>query len=440
MSSINHLMKVCLIIAILTLWTVSCGSIEQWGEKPSEDWSRSIPLGESVVGSIGVSVEGSGERVHAVVPYDEGEGARIRYIQLNSIGEQVVIVDLNVPGQLKFPRLLHASPGNQHLVWASRQTGESNWRLWYALLGEGGELFGAPKSLSPNDINVGKYVIASDQMGGAVIVWDRGDPGELYYLHIDAGGNRLSGPMALGVHGEAPSMVVDETGVVHLLWMDERDVFYDQLNIAHPSVLRGILVVDLNATGTYGMSGDSLGGPRLGYADGWVYILWSVLSYFDVESGTASTEYVAFPADAPREVLGTRIWTLMVEEQPYREYSGSFNLSGLGPAVNFSDAIDEFGVVYVHESDYFDDWNDVSGAVSDYLMNPAPMIGSNDELAVVLTSSQKYRNSENLQILIGLFKDGQYQGYSVATKTQNISDDGVVAVDDAGNMHLFWRE
>lgn len=435
-----HQLRLWLLILALILGTTSCGSVEQWGEKPSEDWSRGVPLGESVTGSIGLSLEGMGERVYAVWPFEDEGTSFIRFTSLNERGEQVVVTDLEIPGQSKFPRLVRALPGNQHLLWASRQSGDSIWRLYYSLIDERGDFLIDPKVISLSDSNVGKYVVASDQEGGVVVIWDRGDPGDLQYLHVGPDGEIITGPLALGVNGESPSIVVDETRILHLIWLDERDVYYDQLNIDQPTRIHGTQVVDLNATGTYGLSGDSLGGPVLGYADGWVYILWSVLSYFDVESGTASTEYVSFPADAPQEVMGTRIWTLMVEDQPYRDYSGSLNLSGLGPVLKLADAVDKYGVVYVHDSEFFDDWNDVAGAVSDYLMNPTSMNGLNDELVVALTSSQQYRNKVNMQISVEIFKDGQFQGYSVATRTRNISDEAALSIDQAGNVHLFWRE
>jgi len=37
-------------------------------------------------------------------------------------------------------------------------------------------------------------------------------------------------------------------------------------------------------------------------------------------------------------------------------------------------------------------------------------------------------------------EDGEYKGYTIATKTQAISGDPVVAIDGAGNFHLIWRD
>ena len=309
-----------LILLALITGLAACGQIEQRGEIPSEDWSRSIPLGEDVIGSIGLFVEGSGERVHIVWPYNPGTGVRFRYIQLDEIANQIVGRDLNFTGQLKCLRVLGAGSGSQHLCWASRLPGELSWTVWHALLDKNGDLVENPRSLSPPDVNVGNYVLAPDQSGGAVIVWDRGDSGELLFTHIDREGNILVGPLAIVVMGEEPSMSVDPSGVLHLAWLDSSNFYYGQLNLNNPERIKGTQVIDLPEVSL----GDTLKGPILGYADDWVYIFWSILSYSDLEEGTASTEYLAFPADEPAENMSARLWMLAIEEQPYADYTGRY--------------------------------------------------------------------------------------------------------------------
>lgn len=431
-----------LILLALITGLAACGQIEQRGEIPSEDWSRSIPLGEDVIGSIGLFVEGSGERVHIVWPYNPGTGVRFRYIQLDEIANQIVGRDLNFTGQLKCLRVLGAGSGSQHLFWASRLPGELSWTLWHALLDKNGDLVENPQSLSPPDVNVGNYVLAPDQSGGAVIVWDRGDSGELLFTHIDREGNILVGPLAIVVMGEEPSMSVDPSGVLHLAWLDSSNFYYGQLNLNNPERIKGTQVIDLPEVSL----GDTLKGPILGYADDWVYIFWSILSYSDLEEGTASTEYLAFPADEPVENMSVRLWMLAIEEQPYADYTGSFSLTQLSPPVTFSEAASEYGQNYIRSTsnlppgDIANDWEDVSGAVSDYLTNPAMMTGNRNELAVALASSQQYRLDSRLQIAAAVFSNGQYKGYSLASRTRNISDNPTLAVDEGGDLHLVWRE
>ncbi len=77
-----------------------CQPIMKRGEKPSADWSRSIPLGQSVTGSVDLSVEKTGERAYMIWTYDNGDGPCFHYIQLDQESQVAAENDLDFPGQL----------------------------------------------------------------------------------------------------------------------------------------------------------------------------------------------------------------------------------------------------------------------------------------------------------------------------------------------------
>ena len=437
----NQKSRVLFLSLLLFAFSLSaCTDVEQRWPRPSEDWSRSIPLGEKAAGSIGLSVEGGGSRVHAVWLSEAAEREQIRYVQLDGEGSPVVAKTYDFHGRLKFARILGAAPGVQHLFWANRAPGASGWGLHHGLLDAEGGLVISPDPVSPPGANVGKYVVAADHAGGAVVVWDRSDPGDLVLVHLDSRGRLLAGPLVLDVEGEAPSLAVDREGMAHLSWMADRSIFYTRLDLADPAPAPGTRVVDLNASGLLGTTGDSLAGPVLGYADGWVYLFWSVLSNSDLENGTASTEYVAFPANQPVLTAAEQLYLLTVEEPPTWDYAGDFSLSRLGPVVEFSKAVNDYGQVYIRQAEILKDWYDIQGAVSNYLMNPATGPGGRQELAVVLGASQDYRYEDQMQIAVAVFAAGRFQGYSVATKTGRVSDHPALAVDGNGDLHVAWRE
>jgi hypothetical protein len=186
--------------------------------------------------------------------------------------------------------------------------------------------------------------------------------------------------------------------------------------------------------------GDSLNGPELGYADGWLYLFWTVLSLTDTEAGTAAFEYIAFPADSPAEVQPSRIWTISAEEQPYLLYNGELPFTRLGPVMDISDAAGQFGITKDHMSEIAGDWVDVTGAISEFMMNPAAMSGQADELAVAMTMNQEHRTDSYIQVATLVFSDGQYMGYSLASKTTSNSDNPILLIDDKGELHIAWRE
>ena len=135
-------------------------------------------------------------------------------------------------------------------------------------------------------------------------------------------------------------------------------------------------VVNHAKWGTLGNLGDKLDGPELGYANGWVYLFWTVLSLTDTEAGTAAFEYVAFPDDSPAELQPTRIWTISAEEQPSLPYTGVLPITQIGPVMDISGAAEQFGVIEDYMSDIAGDWVNISGAISEFMMNPTPMSSS----------------------------------------------------------------
>lgn len=162
-------------------------------------------------------------------------------------------------------------------------------------------------------------------------------------------------------------------------------------------------------------SGNRLSGPSLGLSDGWVSAFWSVLYQAGLEAGTAKTEYIVFPIGEPGEgpILPLNI---MDGNVPFLPYRGSFVLSQLIPPP---------------QAEYLS---------TNYILSPNTLSDQNSELIVSVSANQTLRLNTNIQIVLGVFNDGEYQGYTVATKTETLSKDPVIKVDDAGNLYLVWRE
>jgi hypothetical protein len=399
-----------MLMMVLSLLLAACSAREKGG-KPSADWSRSLALGDAVVGSIGIAVDGTGERVHLAWPFDEGEGVRIRYMQLNQQAVPVVTSDLVFPGLLRAPRIVSTGDGTVHLFWASRVPGDPGWELWHTLLDAKGGAIGESIRLSLGGDDVGTYEVAADNAGGAVVAWVPRGGGELKLLHLDQSGAIRSGPILVATQVDSPSLRVDDSGNVHLAWLAGTSFTYAEIPLADLRPDDGRTVVDL-VIGT----GDGVVGPVLGIADGYVYILWSILKQSGLAAGTADTEFVTFPYGEPRISQPSSIWITAEEEQPYLPYQGSLALTQL---------VDPPGVAW---------------EATDFILHPSAMMGSNAELAVALTTNQQFRLDNHLQIAISVFEDGGIKGYSFASKTEQISDDPVLFVDSAGYLYVAWRE
>jgi len=103
------------------------------------------------------------------------------------------------------------------------------------------------------------------------------------------------------------------------------------------------------------------------------------------------------------------------EDQEYEDYQGAYNLTMLADL-----AVPPYG--------------------SDYIESLAPVSGHPSTLAVATGMKQDYRLDSNLQIAIMLFEGGEFLGYQVATKTDSISQEPVIAADDSGSLYIAWRE
>ena len=410
------------------------------GDKPSADWSRSLPLGENVKGSIGLSVDGSGQRTHMIWPYEDESGKHFRYQQVNEQGEATLSATLDFPGHIRTPRLLPAGEETLHLLWASRLQGGANWELWHVLLGADGRPAGEVSKLSPDGEKVGKFVAAADHSGGAVVAWDRASRGGLVMSRLDQRGAALSEAIVVAPDGERPTLNVDTSGRAHLAWLHDRSFYYSALPLEALAAVPATEVVDFDRWDTLNTTGDSLEGPELGYANGWVYIFSSIVSHTDTEAGTGVAEYVAFPADSPSSLMPERLWALPVNDQPYETFESSFALSQLSRPLTIYEAAEEYGQEIDYMSDLAGDWVQLAGAASAYMLSPSAMIGAGDELAVAMAISQDDGSDSRLQIATLLFDEGRYLGYSIAVRTAALSDDPVMAVDESGDLHLAWRE
>jgi len=396
---------------LLVLVFTACGAAEQRGAKASADWSRGIPLEGNSMGSVGLAVGDEDASVHLVWPVGAGEGERIHYLHLDQSGDPIVTKDLAFPGQLRNTRLLPAGGDNTHLFWASRSSSETGWQLWHALLKSDGDLAGELTRVSFDEGEVGDYTAASDNTGGAVIAWESGNQADLHLLHMNQDGEVLSGPVTLTSQGESPNLRVDPGGNIHLVWLSGTSFMYAEIPLDDLRADSGVPVAGI----TIG-TGDSLTGPVLGLSDGWVYVFWSILSQSGLEAGTAHTEFAAFPSGMPGSSQSKPIWILPAEEQPYIPYRGSLSLTQ-----------------YVEPPK-------AANESTDFIMHPAAMTGINPELAVAVSAQQQLRMNAQMQIVVLLFEDGKYRGYTLASKTGQISDKPVLSVDNSGNLYLGWQE
>jgi len=401
----------CLLLAAVFVVALSaCGvGADLKGRKPSPDWSRSLPVGSDVRGRVAMAVEGAGEKLHLAWPQTVEGQIRIHYEQLDQRAQTVVAKTLPLPeGALRTTRLLLAPDGNLHLFWARRVSGEG-WQLWYARLDGSGNLVREPLQLSPAGADVGDYSAVQDAAGNPFVAWGDTNGRQIFGARID-GGERASAPVALS-SGESPALAVDEGDRIHLVWRRENQIRYGQLAGGALEPNAGVRVADLTIS-----FGDALTGPAFGTAGGWGYVFWSIFSQSGLEAGTGRTEYMAFQLASPEPARPERLVLSPDERQNYVAYDGAFPLTqiALPPTIAYLN--------------------------TDFVGDPDVARGPDGELAVALAMNQELRQQTTIQLAVMLFADGDPFGYQMAAKTANLSVEGNVTVDEAGHLHLTWRE
>ena len=399
-----------LLVAVLVVTLSACGAgADLKGRKPSPDWSRSLPVGSDVRGRVALAVEGNGETIHMAWPQTVNGQIGIHYEQLDRRAQTVAEHLLPLPeGGMRTVRLLRSPAGDLHLFWARRISGRG-WNLWYARMDGAGDVVRQPVRLSPDGADVGDYSVVQDPAGDLLVAWGDGADRQVFLLRISEG-EELAAPLRLGP-GESPSLTADERGDVHLIWRQENQILYAPLTAGLFEPGAGAQVADLTLS-----FGDALTGPIFGTAGGWGYVFWSIFSQTGLEAGTGRTEYVAFPLPSPAPSRPERLVLSPEERQNYVAYDGAFPLTqiALPPPVAYLN--------------------------TDFVGDPDVARGPGGELAVAVAMNQELRQQTTIQLAVMLFADGAPLGYQMAAKTPNLSVESNLTVDEAGHLHLTWRE
>jgi hypothetical protein len=411
LSKYSQRIFIFLLVVASAILLTGCAENREKGMKPSPDWSRGLQLGSSVSGSASIVIEGQAEKILLVWLYTDSGQSAIRYVQLNETGQPATDQVIQLPpGQLRMPRLLPAADGLLHLFWASRGNSAEKWSLWYILLDQQGETVGQAQRISTPELNVSGYTALQRRDLSVAVFWAASLENGLYAVNISPSGEPDPQQVLIAARGSSPSAKVDTSGDLHLSWVEERTFFYARFAEGKLQPATGIRVADVTLT-----TADGLSGPVLGLSNRWVYLIWSVERQTGLEAGTARTEYISFPIDQPARSDPQPVWIFPAEEQSYQPSQGDYNLTLLAKPAG-------------------------PGTTSDYIYQPAVFDGQRGQLAAAVAVRQEYRQEAHVQIATLIFEDGQFKGYQLASKTTALSYDPVLVPDEAGALHLLWRQ
>ena len=399
-----------ILLAIFLL--TGCGIGGEKARKPSTDLSRGLPLSTNASSSPTAVVDPTGEWIRVVIPYkNEEDRVNFRYVLLD---ERAVLeldkdISINIGNFARAPKMA-SSLDHVHLFWAARDTTEEGWQLWYVILDKMGEAAIEPKRISGSGDRVSQFDVVDDGSGGAVVIWEDSGTNNIKYTWLSPEGSPIIPPEILIKSGERPSVSLFSEGNFNLVWIEGEDLYYSQLNDDSEIPLQGNVLMKVKVN-----TGNRLDGPVIGSTKDHVLIFWSILRQTGLEAGTAITEYLVFPVGKPNQIKRGLVTAFPSDENRYQLFKGEFSLTQ---------------IIMPPAEDYYS---------TDFIYDPRIASNSNS-LVVALSAGQAIRLDSYIQILIGIFEEGEYRGYTIATRTKNLSQKPQIAVDDQGDLHLVWQD
>ncbi len=408
------------IVVFAVLLATGCASDYERSEKPADDWSRGLLLGESNIRQAVALQVDSERRAHlAWVEAPSGDEERLRYAQIDSQGQ--VAVDRAVPTDLPQPRrqqLLVTQDDELYLGVLSREEGEQV--LYCAQLDPLGSI-GEPLRLSREGMDVESFQMIDAGDGTVQVLWagepDDGEPG-IYRTTLSATGAGVpellipeaADPFVLsGVNGPAD-------GMGHMVWThatgpSARQVFYATVQDGQLTPKNGVRVTSF----TFAESA-TYQAPVIGLEEDRVYITWSVQNLGGGLTPTAAdTFYISFAPGKARYIDPTALGIPLDHRPDYDPYSGSYGISELARL----------------SADVYS---------TDYINAPAVVSRKSTELPMVVSLIIESASKQFMQLAVTILEEGQPVGYQIANRTSNASVIPSVVADDDANLHLAWLD
>lgn len=412
-SRTKHKFPVLIFTLLAVILLTGCGGVGQKTRKPPGDFSRGLPLSAEAISPPAVAVNPEGNLIQVVIPtQNEETGNSFQYVRLDQDARIVMSqeLDIELAPYVRSPKAIGVGD-ELHLVWAARESTQKGWELWHAIINSAAEVTSPPKLVSQGTERVSQFEGTGDDRGNLTIIWEDGSANSLHISRISKQGNIISPPQLLIEEGELPALIAEQ-GVTHVAWMQGDQLFYSEIieDTSFPLVGESVAIIKV-------AQGNRMDGPAIGIADNHVFLFWSILRQVGLEAGTAITEYLVFPTSVPTQSRRALVTISPVSEDFLQPYQGSLALSRVVPAPREA---------YLSTDNVFGPRT---------LTSPAQGV-----MVVAVSASQIFRLDSHVQIMMGIFEEGVYQGYTVGTRTNEISQNPSISLDAGGNLHLVWQE
>jgi len=395
-----QLARLVVLPAVLLLLVAGCQPTGRLGPQGTDDWSRSVYLGQTVLnGQVGLASlsDCSGLAVAWVAEGEDGS-QRLRLARVSGDGRIEHQADLDLPvTRPEQVTLLGGVHGDLSLFWMDRLGDDV--ALLCVVLDRSGAPVGPPQHLSGQGERATSYIAAGDRQGGAHVVWAEEDDvdGRLRAVHISPEGD-VTRARALNLVGSDLGGVVDSDGTLHLAWAAEpdsgrREIRYATYDLASGQVSQDVVLANLPVP-----IGLVLRPPSIGVATDWVYIFWSLERRGGGPTPPSAESYVvAFPRGAPEEADRPRKVIIPAERDP--DY------------VPVESPLPVRHLAMVPER----------ALAAQFVYYAAPARAEGAELPVAFAVQLAGRTKSTNQIVLSVWREGRMLGYQVVTRTESVS-------------------
>jgi len=345
-------------------------------------------------------------------------GTDIHYARIDR--ESGVQVSENLQSGLFLPRsfrLFVTSQGQTHLLTRAKSNKDGISGVYHLQISQNGEMSEQPLLITPPDQSVEVYDAVMRPDGQVSLIWEssRKTGGGLYHRKVDFEDDAMGDIMEINAIGQGPSMTLDETGIMHLVWYYDdtnrgvRDIYYGSFPNAE------MVASDGSVRSTHGRSQNaSYSQPVVGYDDGHIYAFWHSEIVAGMEAGTGKTLFLSFPKGHPQSVA---LHEILIPD-----------LTGRGAP----DSADELWYTSISP--------DMAMVSSSYVIYPSPISSTASELPLLLSAKMTYRMQETMQPVMAVMADGVQAGYAPVARTDYLSYFPVGVRDEQGNAYSVWLD
>jgi len=413
----RRLRNLLLVILVLCPLLSGCQAIYTKSDLTVSDWSRGVQSGQSSLNdrpAMTLMADGS-TLLCWVASADEDDAHVLELTQIDGRGETVSQLPLAIEVlSASGVRLNRDGQDTYHLTWIDRQYDTRS--LFHARITPQGEVLDIPKMLSSPRTAVKSYS-ALATANGIEIVWSSEESvaSGMYHVVVDPAGEIAEPSKRLRHDGYDAQLRADSQGQLHLIWLEqpafgERELYYARID-SSDRALRG---VD-RLTRYPAPSGVVSRSPEFGITDEHAYVFWSLERRGGGMTPPSSESfYVSFPlSDSRRATQPTQVQISASKEPRYVSTETEYPVTQLADVAT-------------------------GGFVSSFCYLPSAAQAQEDELAVLFCVEMVGRNTQIIQVVLSLWRDGKLDGYQIIGQTRNTSLKPVLNLDDAGQLHAAW--